>query len=263
MIIRKSKAEKRNDGFYSKKYVEPVIPEGYVYVEGTKWNSGFQIKRKTDESLFTFIPVGSLKDNGILDIEKDQKFGKRGWYSETNEFGEEKINGTQKPLWKQLQSVRKYGGFYVSSSPISRTEGLKLVSIQGLPALTMVDFDYAMYLASTFENTPYMSSHLLFGAEYDSIYEWFIETGAMTLQEITEENVFDMYGGLCINNIYSIGNVAEWTQERIIKKRTYKPVVRGASFKTDGNKNPLVWRQATDKYLKRPYIGFRVALYIP
>lgn len=263
MIIRKSKTVKKDDGFYSKKYVEPVVPEGYVHIEGTKWNSGFQIKRKTDGSMFTFIPVGSLKDNGTLDIEKDQKFGKRAWYSEKNEFGEEKINGTTKPLWKQLQSVRKYGGFYVSSSPISRTEDLKLVSIQGLPALTMVDFDYAMYLASAFENSPHISSHLLFGAEYDSIYEWFIETEAMTLQEITEKNAFNMYGGLCINNIYGIGNVAEWTQERIIKKRTSKAVVRGASLKTDESKNPLVWRQATDKYAKRPYIGFRVALYIP
>ena len=264
MNVRENLVAKEDNDYYSKKYVEPVVPEGYRHIKGTYWYSGFQIERIKDGSLFTFIPVGSLKNNGTLDGENfNKKFGRRKWYPyDPDELGEESIYGIQNPLWIQLQSIREYGGFYVSSAPISRTENLELMSIPRRKALTAVDFDIAMNLARTFENTYSVSSHLLFGAEYDSILEWLIETNAITIQEVTGGDSFEEYENINVNNIYGLGSIGEWTQEKTTKGTESKHAVRGPSNNTDGSKKPLAWREANYKYIKSYYIGFRVALYI-
>ena len=85
----------------------------------------------------------------------------------------------------------------------------------------------------------------------------------MTVQEITEQCEREVYGSVYDGNILRFGTVAEWTQEKAIKGTTAKPAVRGATLKLNGTKNPLAWRQETQKYIKRPYIGFRIALFIP
>lgn len=262
MIMNIRKDVVADDGYYSKKYVEPVVPEGYQHIKGTYWRTGFQIKRNKDGSLFTFIPVGSLKSNGILNGEQpSQKFGRRRWYpKEPDELGEESILGNQNPLWEQLQSVRKYGGFYVSSFHISRSVDMKLMSVRTWKALTRVNFNFAMDMAEKFENACSVSSHLLFGAEYDSILEWLVETKAMTIEEITEN---ESSKNIKINNIYGLGSIGEWTQEKTINGTVSKHAVRGASIRSDGSKDPLAWREANFKYTRSDFIGFRVALYIP
>lgn len=66
--------------YYSEKYVEPVIPKGYRYAYG-EWNEGYVIERISDGSLFTFVPVSCLKDNGTFDgIKFNQRFGRRKWF---------------------------------------------------------------------------------------------------------------------------------------------------------------------------------------
>lgn len=265
MIIRKNVVVSEDDNRYSKKFVNPVIPDGYRHVTGTDWKTGFQIERITDGSLFEFVPVGCLKNNGTLDgTNFNEKFGRRRFYPDnSDELGEEPIHGTMNLLWNQLQSVREYGGFYVSCA-ISRSKALKPISIPGRQPWTMVDFDHAMYLARNFEPKKDFSSHLLFGAEYDSILEWLIESGKMTSQEVTEQCDCTSYGrSIYDGNIMGFGTIAEWTQEKAIKGTMAKPAVRGTTLKLDGTKNPLAWRQETQKYIKRPYIGFRVALFIP
>lgn len=264
MIIRKNVVVQEDDDRYSKKFVNPVVPEGYRHVIGTDWKTGFQIERIKDGSLLEFIPVGYLKSNGTLNgIDFNEKFGRRRFYPKnSDELGEEPIHGTMNLLWNQLQSVREYGGFYVSCV-ISRSRDLKPISIPSREAWTMVDFDRAMNLARNFETSNGLGSHLLFGVEYDSILEWYIESERMTVQEITEQCEREVYGSVYDGNILRFGTVAEWTQEKAIKGTTAKPAVRGATLKLNGTKNPLAWRQETQKYIKRPYIGFRIALFIP
>lgn len=261
MIVRKSIMVSENDARYSNRYVNPVVPDGYRKVEGTYWKNGFKIERISDGSILEFIPVGALKSNGTLDGKSfNEKFGRRR-FCNLDELGEEPIHGTMNLLWNQLQSVREYGGFYTTYQ-ISRAENLKPISIPRKQPWTMVDFEHAMYLASSFETKNGLSSHLLFGAEYDSILEWQIESNKITIQEVTEQ-LPEICRHICTDDVLNFRNVAVWTQERTVKGTVVKSAVRGSTLRRDGSVNPLAWRQEANKFIKRPYIGFQVALFIP
>ena len=112
-------------------YVNPPIPEGYKHVCG-EWNNGFVIERCSDRSQFVWIPVGSLDSNGTLDGEHfSEKFGRRNYMNDefsADEFNEA-LNGE---LLEQLESVKKYGGFYISRYNISKSSEGKPQSVKGV-----------------------------------------------------------------------------------------------------------------------------------
>lgn len=115
--------------------------------------------------------------------------------------------------------------------------------------LVNINFNDAKKVASTIEDNEAVKSHLTFGAEYDSILEWFIKTEVKTLAEIAEDS--NEWGNhwntenspkkvvetrsreeWCTNNIYDFAsNVAEWTQEK--NKSLYR-VIRGGNFYSYG-----------------------------
>ena len=244
-----------------KNYKNPVVPDGYRHIVGTDWKTGFMVERKKDGSKFTFVPVGYLKPNGTLkDMQFNEKFGRRKWYpDDPEELGEEPITGIENLLWLQNQSIREHGVFYISRYTISVSEFLKPSSGVYSRYCTMINFNRAKYIAESFENTPQISSHLLFGAEYDSMLEWLVETEAICLEDITKPNYDD---NSTVNNIYGLSDIGIWTQERDTNGNSFKVGVRGAIENVAGTKNALAWRQAFNKYMKRPDIGFRIALYI-
>ena len=118
---------------------------------------------------------------------------------------------------------------------------------------------------------------MTFGAEYDSVLEWFIKTEVKTLHEITEDstawgnhwNTEDSprkvveTGSIkkwCDNNIYDFtGNVDEWTQEQ--NRSSYR-VIRGGIYGNDGFYNAVAYRYYNVPGSHYPRIGFRAALYI-
>ena len=171
----------------SKNYANPPIPKGYRHILG-EWNNGFTIERDSDGSQFVWIPVGSLDSNGTLDGENfSEKFGRRNYMNDKfsdNAFNEA-LNGE---LCKQLKSVRKYGGFYISRYNISRGKKEKPQSVKGVIPWVGINFDDAKKIASTIEDNEAVKSHLTFGAEYDSVLEWFIKTEVKTLAEIAEDS---------------------------------------------------------------------------
>ena len=212
-------------------YVNPPIPEGYKRVCG-KWNNGFVIERDSDGSQFVWVPVGSLDSDGTLDGEHfSQKFGRRNYMKDEFSYDgfNEVLNGE---LLEQLESVIKYGGFYISRYNISKSSAGKPQSIKGVMPWVNINFDDAKKIASTIEDNEAVKSHLTFGAEYDSVLEWFIKTEVKTLAEIAEDstewgnhwNIENSPRDLvetgnrekwCANNIYDLaGNVDEWTQEQ-------------------------------------------------
>ena len=78
MASRKNIVVSKENNYYSQTYVTPVVPEGYHHITGTYWDTGFVIERDKDGSMFTFVPVGMLKENGTLDGKKfREKFGRR------------------------------------------------------------------------------------------------------------------------------------------------------------------------------------------
>ena len=262
---------------YSTNYVNPPIPEGYKHVCG-EWNNGFVIERCSDGSQFVWIPVGSLVSNGTLDGEHfSEKFGRRN-YMNINEFSDDKFNeALNDELLEQLESVKKYGGFYISRYNISKSSEGKPQSVKGVMPWVNINFDDAKKVASTIEDNEAVKSHLTFGAEYDSVLEWFIKTKVKTLAEIAEDST--EWGNhwntenspkkvvetgtreeWCANNIYDFaGNVAEWTQEQY--KSSYR-VNRGGNYYEDGNNDPVACRGCNNPNDDYDNVGFRATLYI-
>lgn len=120
-------------------------------------------------------------------------------------------------------------------------------------------------------------SHLTFGAEYDSVLEWFIKSEVKTFAEIAEDST--EWGNFhnaenspkkivktgnrekwCANNIYDFaGNVGEWTQER---NKSSNRVIRGGRSDYAGNSYPVACRCCFIPYDDYYYTGFRATLYI-
>lgn len=254
LIIRALNSTTAND--YSTNYVNPPILEGYKHVCG-EWNNGFVIERCSDRSQFVWIPVGSLDSNGTLDGEHfSEKFGRRNYRKV--EFSVDNYNeALNDELLDQLESVKKYGGFYISRYNISKNSEGKPQSVKGVMPWMFINFDDAKKIASTIEDNEAVKSHLTFGAEYDSILEWFIKTGVKTLAEIAEDSTeWGNYGNgkyspkdvvetgsreeWCTNNIYDFaGNVNEWTQEQ--NKSLYY-VARSGCGIVDGKYCPVACR---------------------
>ena len=257
-------------------YVKPPIPEGYKHVCG-EWNNGFVIERSSDGSQFVWIPVGYLEPNGTLDgVLFTKKFGRRNYRN--NKFFECEYHETLKDeLVLQLESVKKYGGFYISRYNISKSLAGKPQSVKGVMPWVNINFDDAKEVASTIENNEAVKSHLTFGAEYDSVLEWFIKSNARTRIEIAENStnwgnhwntknppkkVLETGSSKewCTNNIYDFaGNVDEWTQEQ---KDSWYYIIRGGDYSCDGNFFPVCYRNYCNSFFNSGDTGFRATLYI-
>lgn len=274
LIIRALNIVTAND--YSENYVNPPIPEGYKHVLG-KWNNGFVIERSSDGSQFVWIPVGSLDPGGTLNGKSfSEKFGRRNY--QNDEFSDKGFNeALNDELLEQLESVKKYGGFYISRYNISKSSAGKPQSVKGVKPWVNIVFHDAKEVASTIEDNEAVKSHLPFGAEYDSVLAWFIKSNARTRSEIAEDSTnwgnyknaknspkklveTGRYKKCCTNNIYDFaGNVDEWTQER---NDCLFHVVRGGDYDSDGNDYPVASRGCLDPDECYNNTGFRAALYI-
>ena len=277
----------------SENYANPPIPEGYKHICG-EWNNGFVIERGSDGSQFVWIPVGSLDSNGTLDGEHfSEKFGRRNYMN--NEFSDNEYNeALNGELLEQIESVKKYGGFYISRYNISRNENGEPQSVKGVMPLNHTQFKEARMFAASIEDNEVVKSHLTFGAEYDSVLEWFIKTGVRTRYEIvidsskwgnydTEEDFYEksilarilltirgmpkIYAVItgsreewCTNSIYDFaGNVSEWTQE---KKGSFCGVIRGGDFSCNVGKKPVAYRTSYGMFSNFDCTGFRATLWI-
>ena len=274
LIIRA--LNKATANVYSTNYVNPPIPEGYKYVCG-EWNNGFVIGRCSDGSQFVWIPVGSLNSNGTLDGEHfSEKFGRRNYRND--EFSDDKFDeALNDELLEQLESVKKYGGFYISRYNISKSSEGKPQSVKGVMPWVNLNFNDAKKVASTIEDNEAVKSHLTFGAEYDSVLDWFIKTKVKNLAEIAEDST--EWGNhlhtensphkvvetgsreeWCANNIYDFaGNVDEWTQEK--NESSYR-VIRGGNYIVNGYYYPVAYRNCNNPCNDYIHTGFRATLYI-
>ena len=261
---------------YSTNYVNPPIPEGYKHICG-EWNNGFVIERCSDGSQFVWVPVGSLDSNGTLDgVSFNEKFGRRNYRNDKFSEGgfHERLTNE---LALQLESVKKYGGFYISRYHISKSSKGKPQSVKGVMPWVDISFNQAKKVASTIEDSETVKSHLTYGAEYDSVLEWFINSNVRTCSEIAENSTnWGNYWNTknsprrlvetgrrkkwCTNNIYDFaGNVDEWTQE---KNDSSCRVIRGGFYNYDGDNYPVAFRGCNFPFYRYDHTGFRATLYI-
>ena len=234
---------------------------------------------------FVWTPVGLLTANATLDgIHFNEKFGRMNY--QNNQFLEREYH---EPLVGELllqkESVDKYEGYYSSRYNISKDEeNGKPRSVKGAEPWTNIDFSAAKKVASTMVENKTVTTHLMYGAEYDTREKWAIEVGTVTIYEITKDstelgNYFNNnnYSDIivrtgedgCINNIYGFaGNVAEWTQEQEKSLRRAAPdgcyyrAIRGGCYYSYGCKYPVNSRIYDHPFNYYINTGFRATLYI-
>ena len=260
---------------YSGNYTQPPIPEGWEHVEG-EWNNGFVIQDSKGNQ-FVWVPVGFLDANGTLDgTNFSEKFGRRNY--QDVEFSDGEYNEElEEELRKQWESVKKYGGFYISRYNISRSKTGKAKSVKGVMPWTNINWFDAMEAAKTFGDGASVKSHLPYGAEYDSVLEWFIKSQARTTEEIAIDST--EWGNFwnnknapreivktgtreewSTNHICDLaGNVDEWTQEQ--KKNSCR-VLRSANFNNNGDGYPVAYRWSDGPFDNYYYASFRATLFL-
>ena len=136
----------RYDKKVALKYENPVVPTGYKHILG-EWNTGFVIQRENDGSLLTWVPVGCLKANGTLDgVSFTEKFGRRKFLPDV--FSEYSYHESMIPeLISQVESIKKYEGFYISSCNISKNKNgiTKLIKMLDMMANKNRDHETDFY----------------------------------------------------------------------------------------------------------------------
>lgn len=251
------------------------IPEAKV--SSINWQNPDEVEtlmRTYDQ--FVWTPVGLLTANATLDgIHFNEKFGRMNY--QNNEFSESECH---EPLVSELlfqkESVDKYEGYYSSRYDISKDEETgKPRSVKGADPWTNINFPTAKKVASIMVKSKTVTTHLMYGAEYDTREKWAIETGTVTIEEIAEDStkLGNHYNNKnypnrivktgedgCINNIYGLaGNVDEWTQEQ--NESSYR-VIRGGNFTDYGCSYPVDYRGCDDPDDDYDDTGFRATLYI-
>ena len=251
------------------------IPEAKV--SGINWQNPDEVEtlmRTYDQ--FVWTPVELLTANGTLDgIHFNEKFGRMNYNND--EFSESEYH---EPLTGELlfpkESVDKYDGYYSSRYDISKDEETgKPRSVKGADSWTNIDFPTAKEVASTMVQSKTVTSHLMYGAEYDTREKWVIESGTVTTKEIAEDSkeLGNYYNNKnypsrivktgedgCINNIYGFaGNLDEWTQEQ--NSSSYR-VIRGGIYRDFGDYYPVAYRDCNFPDVDYSLTGFRATLYI-
>lgn len=239
--ILSSNSDKQNN---IENFKNPPVPEGWIHVCG-EWNNGFVIERVSDKSQFVWVPVGSLKTNGRINGCKMTKFGRRNsYYAKLLNKDSQSYELLTGVFTRQIDSVNKYGGFYISCYLISWSQA----SIKSKRIYSFASFEDAKEAAASIvKNNDLISSHLVFGSEYDSVIEWI---GDYNQNKDCE----------CINNIYNFyGYMMEWSEEfyNVEKKVTPEVIIRGKDKQRylEG----LVFHEDLKKEVE---VGFRAALCI-
>lgn len=266
-------------------FKRPPLPANYIHVHGTAL-TGYVIERKTDGFQWVWCPINSLPPNGY--IQGNYCFDKLGvrygfsveslweYYIKTCKFG------LSDELIALINSVKKYGGVYISRYPLSMEAYKKMQSKRALYPLILRSLKDAMQLASSIENTPYVKSCLTFDAVYDSCLAWIISSHPNVKKFMPNiivnskkiGNYWDSpypykkntLNGInkrwCFNQIYDLaGNVRELTQAGLKENGNFY-FLRGGSFLDYGEIRPVAYRKNCDFLDNLLGAGFRANLII-
>ena len=269
---------------------KPYIPKGFEYVEGDV-NTGFVIQ-DLYANHFIWVPVKNLTPNGTLDggLSFNSQFGRRDFYKhKRKDWQKHPFNPSlyyEKVDEKKLRSLEKYGGFYVSQYTISKNEDNKPCSQKGnlpwiwISAIEAQQVAQSMCMLYGWEG---VHADLPYGAEWDSILQWLVDSGCKTLKQVLEDSwkwgnysKFAWYkthvpdlvptGSLekcSANRIYDLaGNTWEWTREQNNEYEKPPMIVRGGAFNHEGHKAPAAFRSYEHANCQLGNISFRVTLTI-
>ena len=235
----------------------PYIPLGFKHITGTV-DTGFVIKEEKRGDEFVWIPV-----NNISEFEK-VIFNNEAFLSLTD------IGEGFKTVYN---SVKKYGGFYVSRYEIGK-DGDKLVSKKGKTPYVNMSVNKQIEDAANIYHRSDIQSSLMYGTNYDSMVTFLINTNPQLKSSIiTGSQSIGNYSNAIaktgsnesykINNIYDLaGNVQEATLETQ-DLNTIHPIVRGGSFNTSSTYS-IASRHSNSVDINTPdsNTGLRIMLYL-
>ena len=178
-----------------------------------------------------------------------------------------------------IESIEKYGGFYIGRYETGDLSKDKVVIVKGNTDIENQTW-YTMYkkCKELKESNNKVGTSLIWGSQWDRTLMWLIETGDKTSKEICNSSSWGNYKDNSepgagreqatgyseswkANNIYDLaGNVWEWTVEAY---STYTRVMRGAGYYYIGGSYPVSYRNnltAPDE--NGSVLGCRAILYI-
>jgi len=180
----------------------------------------------------------------------------------------------QKEYNAMIESVQKYGGFYVGRYE-SSLNGNSAKSVSGVKPMSAVategDTWYGLYQKQKnfTTSTDSMVASMIWGSQYDAMLNWANASGTTTGSHVTQTGYGNHNntgavecgsynnGSDFINNIYDLeGNLYEWTLE---SSNIYVRVIRGGLYYTYGT--PASHGYDNSFYTGATY-GSRLTLYI-
>lgn len=238
------------------------IPEDKIHdIDWTDSAVVRTLQEKYDQ--LVWLPAGILKANGTLDgTSFTENFGRRNYANVSfNEDGfHEPLTGD---LLSQKESIDFWDGFFFTRYPISRDEKTgRPRSVRDADPWVGLNYEGMKKISASMYNDRGISSHLTYGAEYDTREEWVIETGTKTRSDIVEPSADYCYrssvlktGSTQVNNIGDFsGNIAELTQEENYK--WYRTLRGGSPDKSTHD------RAIYDPLTKFTNVGFRASMLI-
>ncbi len=188
---------------------------------------------------------------------------------------------------EMLQSIAKYGGFYVARYEAGKDSEGNLVSKKDMnvwadiawgTSMTDEGSDTAVHKShSMYLDSESVVSHLIYGVQWDAIMYWANIEGKNASNSVAWGNYNDSTGDAAngkgvlrttgyndawkSNNIYDIaGNCYEWTMESA--SNNLRVIRSGFHGNGNGNVGPASYRQTFEYSTVNYAISFRVALYL-
>lgn len=245
------------------------IPEDEV--KGIRWSNKEELEKvQANYNQFVCVPVSLLQANGTIDEEDfNQQFGRRNGgitrYWKSNQ-------GASKEIFDaQVESVQKYGVFYISRYTISQCGVGVMKSVRYREPFRSTTRTIAEGLAAIVVKGVETTSHLVFNAEYDTTGQWLIDSGTITTKKLmVDATGWGNYGEkilvtgssnkYCANNIFDFaGNCDEWVQDVHCwtnSKRPY-PILRGGY---PGGSRIDAFDECVKDFEQSVHTGFRAVL---
>ena len=258
----------------------------YAY-NWSETNGVMRISSTSSTSSFREPDVVIGSDSTVYDM--DSRLRTLGLGAETtHEF----LMQLEKEFNKMIDSVEKYGGFYIGRYETGNLNQDVAVVQKGNTNIASVDW-YTMYnkCKTLSDENNNIETSMIWGNQWDRTLMWLIESGAKTKEEIIDDssswgnyvNATFTYsnssGGTSTknsgsgtriptggteytkaNNIYDLaGNVTDWTMEANYRDRR---VLRGGVYSSYGYYGPASYRNDSFPTSSDNRSGCRVSLYI-
>ena len=213
-------------------------------------------------------------------------------YSENFEMKHELFKSIKIEFSEIVNSVEKYGGFYVGRYETGNLKGEKPIIVKGNTDIESQTW-YTMYEKCKVidDENKNVKTNMIYGSQWDAMLKYLVESGSKTYEEVGEDSrswgnyrnsTFEYINesGSTVtksenadvripsgsseytkaNNIYDLaGNVYDWTVEA---DNSFGRVLRGGRYSFTATISPAGYRGYSYSVNSNNFFGYRAILYI-